>query len=201
MTEHPKHWTLDDIPWGRFDASKVDPEMLRIVKGAALVEYNGGIYGDYLASVFHEDVEFQQAAYRWASEEVQHGKALAFEGKHYQLEAASLEPKPLQSPLPLLIGGGGEKVTLRLVAEYADAWNTFGPPENFAHKSAVLDEWCAKLGREPSTIERTVAVDPDDVDDIGRYVDAGATHVIVMVGHPFDLSPLQSLIAQRDALG
>lgn len=77
MTEHPKHWTLDDICWDNFDASKVDPEMLRIVKGAALVEYNGGIYGDYLASVFHEDVEFQQAAYRWASEEVQHGKALA----------------------------------------------------------------------------------------------------------------------------
>lgn len=77
MTEHSKHWTLDDISWGSFDASKVDPEMLRIVKGAALVEHNGGIYGDYLASVFHEDAEFQQAAHRWASEEVQHGKALA----------------------------------------------------------------------------------------------------------------------------
>ncbi|RZV46675.1 MAG: ferritin-like domain-containing protein [Sphingomonadaceae bacterium] len=77
MTDHPKHWTLDDIPWDNFDASKVDPEMLRIVKGAALVEHNGGIYAEYLSSVFHDDPEFQQAAKRWGSEEVQHGEALA----------------------------------------------------------------------------------------------------------------------------
>ena len=113
---------------------------------------------------------------------------------------AKLNPPPV-GDLPLLIGGGGEKVTLRLVAEYADAWNTFGPPENFAHKSQVLDEWCAKVGRDPAEIERTVAVGPDDVADIGRYVDVGASHVIVMVGAPFDMAPLESLIAQRDALG
>ena len=77
MTEHSKYWTLDDISWGSFDASKVDPEMLRIVKGAALVEHNGGIYAEYLASVFHDDAEFQAAAHRWGAEEVQHGKALA----------------------------------------------------------------------------------------------------------------------------
>ena len=77
MTDQPKHWTLDDIPWDSFDGSKVDPEMLRIVKGAALVEYNGSIYGDYLSSVFHDDPEFQEAALRWAAEEVQHGRALA----------------------------------------------------------------------------------------------------------------------------
>ena len=102
--------------------------------------------------------------------------------------------------LPILIGGAGEKVTLRLVAEHADAWNTFGPPENFARKSAVLDEWCAKIGRDPATIERTVAVDPGDVGDIERYVDSGATHVIVMIGSPFDLTPLESLIEQRDRI-
>jgi probable F420-dependent oxidoreductase len=112
---------------------------------------------------------------------------------------AALNPGPV-GDLPILIGGGGERVTLRLVAEYADAWNTFGPPENFAHKSAVLDEWCAQLDRDPSTIERTVAVGQDDVRDIGRYVDAGASHVIVMVGSPFDLTALESLLAQRDAI-
>ncbi len=64
----------------------------------------------------------------------------------------------------------------------------------------MLDEWCHKLDRDPSTIERTVAVDPSDVTDVERYVEAGATHVIVMVGSPFDLSSLESLIAQRDAL-
>jgi probable F420-dependent oxidoreductase len=112
---------------------------------------------------------------------------------------AALNPAPV-GQLPLLIGGGGEKVTLRLVAKYADAWNTFGPPDNFAHKSAVLDEWCEREGRDPAEIERTVGIGPDDVDDIGRYVDAGASHVIVMVGSPFDLTPLESLLAQRDTI-
>ena len=64
----------------------------------------------------------------------------------------------------------------------------------------MLDEWCEQVGRDPSAIERTVAVDASDVDDIGRYVDVGATHVIVMVGSPFDLSPLESLLAQRDEI-
>lgn len=106
-----------------------------------------------------------------------------------------LQPPPV-GDLPILIGGSGERVTLRLVAEHADAWNTFGPPENFAHKSAVLDRWCAEVGRDPATIERTVAVGVDDVDDIGRYADAGAQHVIVMIGAPFDLTPLERLLAQ-----
>ena len=111
-----------------------------------------------------------------------------------------LNPAPV-GELPLLIGGSGEKVTLRLVAEYANAWNTFGPPEHFAQKSAVLDGWCAQLDRDPGEIERTVAIEGGDVEDVGRYVDAGAEHVIVMIGSPFDLDPLQSLIDQRDALG
>ena len=77
MMDYPKHWTLDDIPWDRFDPSKVDPNMLRIVKAAALVEHNGGVYADYLNSVFHDDIEVQKAARRWGAEEVQYGKALA----------------------------------------------------------------------------------------------------------------------------
>lgn len=77
MTDTPKHWTLDDIAWHRFDASKVDADMLRIVKAAAMVEHNGGAYAEYLTNVFHDDPEFQAAARRWAEEEVQHGKALA----------------------------------------------------------------------------------------------------------------------------
>jgi len=77
MTDYPKHWTLDDIPWDSFDPSKVDPDMLRIVKAAALVEHNGCVYADYLNSVFHDDLEVRTAADRWGAEEVQHGKALA----------------------------------------------------------------------------------------------------------------------------
>jgi probable F420-dependent oxidoreductase len=113
---------------------------------------------------------------------------------------ANLNPGPVGS-LPLLIGGSGRKVTLRLVAEFADAWNCFGPPENVAELSGVLDDWCTRVGRDPAAIERTVAIGASDVDDIGRYVDAGASHVIMGIGDPFDLSPFQRLIDQRDAIG
>lgn len=109
---------------------------------------------------------------------------------------SSLRPGPI-GDLPLLIGGSGEKVTLRLTAEYADAWNSFGPPDRYARKSAVLDRWCSEIGRDPAEIERTVAIEPGDAEDVGRYLDAGATHVIVMIRSPFDFGPLQSLLAQR----
>ncbi len=106
----------------------------------------------------------------------------------------ALNPAPV-GPLPILIGGGGEKVTLRLTAQHADAWNTFGPVENWRHKSAVLDDWCAKLGRDPAAIERTVAIDPGDVADANAYIDAGATHLIVMIGHPYSFKAVERLLA------
>jgi len=109
-----------------------------------------------------------------------------------------LSPAPI-GDLPLLIGGSGEKVTLKLTAQHADAWNSFGPPETFAHKNSVLDDWCAEIGRDPGEIERTVAIGPDDVDQLDAFLDAGATHVIVMTGHPFDLAAVETLIARRDA--
>jgi probable F420-dependent oxidoreductase len=104
-----------------------------------------------------------------------------------------LEPPPT-GRLPVLIGGSGEKVTLRLVAEYADAWNTFGPPANYAHKNAVVDEWCTKLGRDPRQVERTVAINAGEVGDWQAYLDAGAEHLILMTGPPFDLDPLRALL-------
>jgi rubrerythrin len=70
-------WTLDDIPWDKFDPAKVDPELLRIVKAASLTEYDGADYADYLCRVFHDDPEFQATAQRWGEEEIQHGLALA----------------------------------------------------------------------------------------------------------------------------
>ena len=71
------HWTLDDIDWPAFDASKADPDTVRIVKAASLVEHNGDLYGEYLANVFEGDEDFVAAAKRWAGEEMQHGAALA----------------------------------------------------------------------------------------------------------------------------
>ena len=69
-------WTLDDISWQRFDGAKVEPELLRIVKAASLVEQNGADYARYLCGVFHDDAAFQAAALSWGAEEVQHGAAL-----------------------------------------------------------------------------------------------------------------------------
>jgi len=70
-------WTLDDIAWQRFDASQVDPEIVKVVKAAALVEYGGAGYARYLCRVFADDAEFQTRMERWGREEMQHGEALA----------------------------------------------------------------------------------------------------------------------------
>jgi rubrerythrin len=71
-----KHWSLDDIDWAGFNASKVDPSVTPLVKAAAMVERNGSDYAIYLNNVFHDDAPFREAADRWAVEEVQHGDAL-----------------------------------------------------------------------------------------------------------------------------
>lgn len=70
------HWTAKDIPWERFDPEKVDPEILKVVKAAAMVERNAADYGAYLANVFTDDPTFARAAHGWALEEVQHGEVL-----------------------------------------------------------------------------------------------------------------------------
>ncbi len=113
-----------------------------------------------------------------------------------------LNPPPVQSPLPILIGGAGEKVTLRIVAEHANLWNTFGPPENFAKKNAILTEWCGKVGRDPAEIERTVMIrGANDVDRVEDYLEAGAQHIILGVGtegeEPIDLKPIRRLLDAR----
>lgn len=70
-------WTLDDIAWQRFDPSRVDPELMRLVKAASLVESNGAAYAHHLCRVFGDDADFQSSARQWGEEEVQHGAALA----------------------------------------------------------------------------------------------------------------------------
>ena len=103
-------------------------------------------------------------------------------------------PPPPEGRLPILIGGSGPKVTLRLTAQYADAWNSFGPPASYAQKSRTLDEWCAQLERNPRQIERTVGIQASEIGDWQAYVDAGAEHLIVMTGPPFDLDPICKLV-------
>ena len=71
------HWTLDDIAWDRFDCRAVDPDIVRIVKAASLVEYNGAAYAHHLCRIFEHDPSFQIAARRWGEEEIRHGAALS----------------------------------------------------------------------------------------------------------------------------
>jgi probable F420-dependent oxidoreductase len=107
-----------------------------------------------------------------------------------------LVPAPL-GHLPVLIGGSGPKVTLRLVAEHADAWNSFGPPAAYAEKNALLGEWCDRIGRDPHQVERTAGLRADELSSWEAYVDAGAEHLIMMLGAPFDLSPIEELLTLR----
>lgn len=79
-----------------------------------------------------------------------------FGGQYYQLNEAPLYPKPLQKPHPeLLVGGGGEKLTLRIVARYADHWNVWGGPGILRRKSQILEEHCEAVGRDPKAITRS----------------------------------------------
>jgi probable F420-dependent oxidoreductase len=107
---------------------------------------------------------------------------------------ALLDPPPA-GPLPLLVGGGGERVTLRIVARHADAWNTFGPPETWRAKNRRLDRWCEEVGRSPTSIERTVTLtERSELADVERYLADGATHIILGCPPPFDFAALRELL-------
>jgi probable F420-dependent oxidoreductase len=84
-----------------------------------------------------------------------------------------LNPPPTRE-IPILIGGGGEKVTLRIVAEHAHIWNGFGDVERATHKSVILDEWCEKVGRDPAEIERSITIRPEHIKDADRYVEGAS---------------------------
>jgi hypothetical protein len=80
------------------------------------------------------------------------------------------------------------------VAEHAAMSNFFGPVENVQHKNEVIDEWCRKIGRDPGEIERTVLINPKDLEHADAYVEAGTDHLIVMLAAPFDLSEVEKFI-------
>ncbi len=113
---------------------------------------------------------------------------------------AKLNPGPVHGSLPILIGGGGEKVTLRIVAEHATIWNGQGEPEVLAQKNHILDEWCAKVGRDPKEIERSAQINRQQLERVDDYLAAGITHIITDASGPdYDLSPLIALVEWRDA--
>lgn len=111
-----------------------------------------------------------------------------------------LNPGPVNGHLPVLIGGSGEKVTLRIVAQYADIWNGMGNPDEMGRLSGVLDRWCAEVGRDPATIERSVLLGSrEQVGRADKYLANGITHLIIGVNGPgSDLDLLRELVAWRD---
>jgi alkanesulfonate monooxygenase SsuD/methylene tetrahydromethanopterin reductase-like flavin-dependent oxidoreductase (luciferase family) len=138
------------------------------------------------------------------------------------MSGAVCDPRPVQSTLPIWIGGGGERRTLRIAARFADGWNVpFIAPDDFAHKREVLHRHCEEVGRDPSEIRCAVNVglawreadfepqfgamrmavrpgvitgsDEEAADRVGRYIEAGADQVNIAVRAPFDADGLARL--------
>lgn len=108
-----------------------------------------------------------------------------------------LNPPPVRGGrVPILVGGGGETVTLRLVARYADIWNVIASPEEAARKGQILDEWCRREERDPATIERSVLIRPDDIHRADAFVASGITHLILGGGAPEPV--LEELVRWRE---
>ena len=91
------------------------------------------------------------------------GETVTVDGPHVRLDRAVNLPPPLRDRIPLLIGGSGEKRTLRIVAQHADRWNGEGDPETWARRNATLDRHCAVVGRDPNEIRRTVGLPPASI--------------------------------------
>jgi F420-dependent oxidoreductase-like protein len=115
------------------------------------IEFGGGL-GERLTWL-DESVELMRGMLRQPTASAR--------GEHYHARDARNNPSPIQDVLPILIGGGGERKTLRTVARYADAWNLANvTPEEARHKDEVLRRHCEEIGRDPSTIERTLSLGP-----------------------------------------
>ena len=139
--------------------------------------------------------------------EGERGSGKPFDGQHYQAEQLLNSPQVLSRPHPkILIGGGGEQKTLRLVAKYADACNVFGGPDQLAHKYAVLRERCAEVGRPFDEIERTnlssvdmAAQSPAEIiDRFEALAEVGVQHVIFGLRDVSDVSNIEKF--GRDVL-
>jgi F420-dependent oxidoreductase-like protein len=164
-----------------------------------------------LADRFEMLEETLQIGYElWSGERGSEG---SFAGRHFRASRLLNSPQSISRPrVPIMVGGGGEKKTLRLVAQYADACNVFGTPEAIARKYSILHAHCAAVGRDPGEIERStlqnVRVSADGargsqtptrvVERFGELADAGAQHIILSVPDLHDPSHLE--LIGRDVL-
>jgi len=131
-------------------------------------------------------------------------KQANFEGRYYQIKDAYCEPKPVQQPYPpFVIGGGGEKVTLRIAAKYARVWNMAGgSAEDFKRKNAILDEHCAAVGRNPEEIARSIqiVINPDNLAETRQntqnYIEAGVNHIVLNIRPPYPEGIVHRLVQE-----
>lgn len=139
---------------------------------------------------------FEPASRRLAALE----EAIKIIQKHWVID----KTVPPRHPIPILIGGEGEKVTLRLAAQYATMWHSFGDPDcdptTYAHKVHVLEEWCAKVGRNPAEIECVATPNSKQftASILDAYREAGATHIAVSKNTPWDVEEIKWLVEWRD---
>jgi len=111
---------------------------------------------------------------------------------------AAGNPAPTRR-IPILVGGGGEKVTLRIAAQHADTWHGFGDADTLKRKNAILDDHCRRLGRDPGEIERSAGARPGGVAAAQALLDAGITQITIgMDGTSFDPAVIRSWVAWRD---
>ncbi|MGE0216717.1 LLM class F420-dependent oxidoreductase [Mycolicibacterium sp.] len=178
--------------------------------GAGWNEEESGAYGIELGSLRERFDRFEEAC------QVLRGllsqETTTFHGTYYRLEGARNEPKGPQQPHPpICIGGGGEKRTLRITAQYADHWNfTGGTPEVFAHKRDVLARHCADIGRDPKEILLSSHVRLGQDRDYAKVIDEAAALgaegldlAIIYLPQPYDpavLEPLAEKIRDSDLL-
>jgi F420-dependent oxidoreductase-like protein len=201
---------IDQLSGGRAD--------MGIGAGWALVEYNA--YGIDFPDVKTRMDQLEEGIQCLRG--LLHDDITSFAGTHFTLTEARNEPRPVQAKLPIWIGGGGEKRTLKIAARYADGWNVpFIAPPTFAAKNAVLNTHCDTVGRDPALIKRAINVglayteeslqqqfggiaefvrpgvltgsDDQILTTIGAYVDAGADQVNIALRAPFDLDALERL--------
>jgi F420-dependent oxidoreductase-like protein len=202
--------TIDLLSGGRAD--------MGIGAGWAQVEYNA--YGMEFAATKVRMDQLEEGIQVLRG--LLHDDVTSFEGQYFTLREARNEPRPAQAKVPIWVGGGGEKRTLKITAKYADGWNVpFVPPEEFARKRGVLAEHCNSVGRDAGEIRCAVNVglawtedslvaqfghlanyvrngcltgsDEHVLDRIGQYVDAGADQVNIALRAPFDLDAIERL--------
>jgi alkanesulfonate monooxygenase SsuD/methylene tetrahydromethanopterin reductase-like flavin-dependent oxidoreductase (luciferase family) len=133
---------------------------------------------------------------------------MSFAGRYYQLDQALMRPGPLQQPRPPLVLGAHKPKMMRIVAEYADTWNSFGTVDEMRERNALLDEHCAAIGRDPTCIVRSLygwaAMMPSDPwdsvdafqDMVGRYAEAGVNEFLIDQPRDAQLGMLERVAAE-----